>query len=188
MQSIPNFDIIRAEHCHELAMVHVFLNSFDFDESVKVMYTKHEIGPVIQKILHDYMDNNRIDFRLAVTQDSGLVLGWMSYGIIPATGPVPQFAYNEMTSWAAQILLRGSMNGRGYRLAVELEDRSRQGQGLHMPRHRFVINTIVTYPNYRRLGIATKLSRFAVDRVQSTDWGIWVRNFSKPLLLDPSYI
>lgn len=175
MQSDLDIDIFRAQHCHVGAMAHVFLNSFDLDGSVKLMYTKDEIWPVIQEILHDYMDDNQIEFRLAVTRTTGLIVGWMSFGIIPAAGAVPQFAFNEMTSWAAQRLLRGNTSDRRYCLAAQLEDQSRRGQIQHMPSHRLVINTIVTDPDYRRLGVAGELLRFAVGRAKSTDWGIWAQ-------------
>lgn len=121
------------------------------------------------------MDDEKIDFRLAVTQDIGLIVGWMSFGTIPATGLVPQFAFNEMTSWAAQRLLRGNMSDHRYCLAARLEDQSRNGQSQHMPRHRLVINTIVTDPEYRRLGVAGKLLRFVVHHAQSIDWAIWAQ-------------
>lgn len=175
MQNNPDINILRAQHCHVSAMAHVFLNSFDLDGSVRLMYTQDEIRPVIQEILHDYMDDNRIEFRLAVTRNAGLIVGWMSFGIIPPTGPVPEFAFNEMTSWAAQRLLRGTMSDFRYRLAAQLEDRSRHGQSQNMHRERLVINTIVTDPDYRRLGVATKLLKVAVDRAQSTDWAIWAQ-------------
>ena len=42
--------------------------------SVKLMYTKAEIWLVVQEILHDQMDDKKIDFRLAVTRESGLVV------------------------------------------------------------------------------------------------------------------
>ncbi|KAL9138498.1 MAG: hypothetical protein Q9175_000286 [Cornicularia normoerica] len=175
MHGTLDVNIYRAHHRHVGAMAHVFLNSFDLDGSVKLMYTKDETWPVIQEILHDYMDDNKIEFRLAVTQDLGLIVGWMSFGIVPETGPAPQFAFNEMTSWATQRLLRGNKSDHRFRLAAELEDRSRNGQSQYMLSHRLVINTIVTDPDYRRLGVAGKLLRFAVDRAQSTDWGIWAQ-------------
>lgn len=175
MQAIPDFNILRAQHCHVVAMANVFLNSFDLDGSVKLMYTKDEIWPVIQEILHDYMDDNNIDFRLAVTRDSALIVGWMSFGIIPATGPVPQFAFNEMTSWATQRFLRGNTSDHRYRLAALLEHRSRHDQLQHTLSHRLVINTIVTDPDYRRLGVAGELLRCAVDRARNTDWAIWAQ-------------
>lgn len=175
MQSIPDVNIIRAQHRHVKAMANVFLGSFDLDGSVKLMYTKDEIWPVIQEILHDYMDDNSVEFRLAETRDSKLVVGWMSFGIIPATGPVPQLAFNEMTSWAAQRLLRDNTSDYRYRLAAQLEDRSRHGQLQHTLSHRLVINTIVTDPDYRRLGVAKGLLRCAVDHAQSVDWAIWAQ-------------
>lgn len=175
MQTNSDIKIIQAEHCHIGGMAHIFLNSFDLDASVKLMYTKGEIGPVIQEILHDYMDDNQIDFRLAVTRDTGLLAGWISFGIIPAKRPVPQYAFNEMTSWAAHKLLGGNMMDHRCRLAVELENKSRKGQSLHMSSHRLVINTIVTDPKYRRLAIAGMLLRFAVDRAKSVDCGIWAQ-------------
>lgn len=156
-------------------MAHVFLNSFDLDGSVKLMYTKNEIWPVIQAILHDYMDDSSIDFRLAVTRDSGLIIGWISLGIIPATGPVPQFAFNELTSWATQRLLRGNPSYPRYRLAAQLEDRSSHGQRQHLLGHRLVINTIVTDEAYRRMGVAGRLLGFAVDRARNSDWAIWAQ-------------
>ena len=175
MQSNLDIEIFRAQHSHVGAMAYIFLNSFDLDGSVKLMYTKDEIWPVIQEILHDYMDDNRIEFRLAVIRSTGLIVAWMSFGIIPAAGEVPQLAFNEMTSWAAQRLLRGNPSDRRYRLASQLEERSRHGQIRHMPSYRLVINTIITDPDYRRLGVAAKLLRFAVDRAQSADWGIWAQ-------------
>lgn len=175
MQSNLDINIFPAHHCHVGAMAHVFLNSFDLDGSVKLMYTKDEIWPVIQDILHDYMDDNSIEFRLAVNQDSGLIVGWISFGIIPATGRVPQFAFNELTSWATQRLLRGNASDHRYRLAAQLEDRSFQGQSQYMLGHRLVVNTIVTDPDYRRLGVAGELLRFAVDRARSSDWAIWAQ-------------
>lgn len=175
MQSVLDIDIFRAEHCHVIAMAHVFLNSFDLDGSVKLMYTKAEIWPVVQEILHVYMDNPRIDFRLAVTRDSGLIIGWISFGTIPASGPVPAFAFNELTSWATQRLLRGNTADNRYRLAAELEHQSRHGQNQHMPRYMLVINTIIVGPEYRRLGVAGRLLRFVVDRAQGTDWAIWAQ-------------
>lgn len=175
MQNTPDINILRAQHCHVGAMAHVFLNSFDLDGSVKLMYTKDEIWPVIQEILHDYMDDDKIEFRLAVTRNAGLIIGWMSFGIIPPAGPVPQFAFNEVTGWAAQRLLGGNMSDYRCRLAAQLQDRSRDGQSRHLLRQRLVINTIVTDPDYRRLGVAGKLLRFAVDRARSPDWAVWAQ-------------
>lgn len=175
MQRNLDVDIFRPQHGHVGAMAYIFLNSFDLDGSVKLMYTKDEIWPVIQEILHDYMDDNSIEFRLAVIRSTGLIVGWISYGIIPAAGDVPQLAFNEMTSWAAQRLLRGNTSDRRYLLASQLEERSRRGQIRHMPSYRIVINTIITDPDYRRLGVAGKLLRFVVDRGQSADWGIWAQ-------------
>lgn len=156
-------------------MAHVFINSFDLDGSVKLMYTKDEIVPIIQEILHDYIDDDAIQFRLAVARHTRRLAGWMSFGVIPALGRVPEFAFNEMTSWAAQKLIHSYASDYRYPLAAQLEDRSRHGQSLHMLRHRLVINTIVTDPEYRRLGVAGKLLRCAVDRARSTDWAIWVQ-------------
>lgn len=175
MQSIPDVHVFRAQHCHVGVMAQVFLNSFNMDGSVKLMYTKEEMWSIIQDMLHDYMDDSKIQFRLALTRDAGLIVGWMSFGIIPATGTVPQFAFNEMTSWAAQRLLRGNINDPRYRLAAQLHDRSRHGQVQHTPSNRLVINTIVTDPLYRRLGVAGKLLRYAVDHARSNDWPIWAQ-------------
>lgn len=74
MQSIADISILRAQHCHVGAMAHVFLNSFVLNGSVKLMYTKAEIWLAVQEILHDQMDDKNIDFRLAVTRESGLVV------------------------------------------------------------------------------------------------------------------
>ena len=175
MQSIPDVNIIRAQHRHVKAMANVFLDSFDLDGSVKLMYSKDEIWPVIQEVLQNYMDDNSIEFRLAETRDSQLVVGWMSFGIIPATGPVPQFAFNEMTCWVARRLLRGNMSDHRYRLAAQLDDRSRHGQIQHTLSRRLVINTIVTDPHHRRLGVAKELLRCVVDCAQSADLAIWAQ-------------
>ena len=175
MQSNLDVDIFRAQRYQVGAMAHIFVHSFDLDGSVKLMYTKDEIWPVIQDILHEYIDDSNIDFRIAVTRTTGLIVGWMSFGVIPAAGEVPQFAFNEMTSWAAQRLLHGTTGDRRYRLAAQLRERSRDGQLRHMSSYRLVINTIVTDPDYRRLGVAGKLLRFAVTRAQSADWGIWAQ-------------
>ena len=173
MDGVLDIDIVRAHHHHVVAMAHVFLDSFDFDGSVKLMYTKEEMWTVFQEILHDYMDDDKIEFRLAVTRDIERIVGWMSFGVV--TGPVPEYAFNEMTSWAAQRLLRGNKNDPRFRLAAELEDRSLYGQSKHMHSHRVVINTVATDPNYRRLGVADRLLRFVVGRAQSIDCGIWAQ-------------
>lgn len=175
METNPDIDIFRAQRYQVGAMAHIFLHSFDLDGSVKLMYTKDEIWPVIQDILHDYIDDNNIEFRIAVTRTTGLIVGWMSYGVIPAAGEVPQFAFYEMTSWAAQRLLHDNMGDRRFRLAAQLRERSRAGQLRHMASYRLVINTIVTDPDYRHIGVAGKLLRFAVDRARSADWGIWAQ-------------
>ena len=175
MDGMLDIDIFRAHHHHVVPMAHVFLDSFDFDGSVKLMYTREEMWPVIQEILHDYMDDNKIEFRLAVTKDSERIVGWMSFGVVHETGPVPEYAFNEMTSWAAQRLLRGNKSDPRFRLAAELEDRSLYGQSQHMHNDRIVINTIVTDPDYRRLGVAEKLLKSVVERARSIDCGIWAQ-------------
>ena len=175
MQNIPDIKIFRAQHSDVDAMAHIFVNSFDRDGSVRLMYTKDEIRPVIQGILHDYLDNDQVEFRLAVTRDTEVKVGWISFGIIPATGLGPEFAFNEMTSWATQKLFGGNETDRRCRLAVQLRDRSREGQTRHMPSHRLVINTIVVNPEYRRLGVAGKLLSSIVDLAKSVDWGIWAQ-------------
>ena len=170
-----DIDIVQAHHHHIVAMAHVFLDSFDFDGSVKLMYTKEEMWTEFQEILRDYMDDDRIEFKLAVTKDPERIVGWMSFAIVPDKGPVPEYAFNEMTSWAAQRLLRGNKNDPRFRLAAMLEDRSRHGQSQHMQKHRIVINTGVTDTNYRRMGVADKLLRSVVERAQSIDCGVWAQ-------------
>ena len=175
MEDILEIHISRAQHCHVDAMAHVFLNSFDLDGSVKIMYTKDEIGPVIQTILHDCMNDDRIEFKLAVDQDSGSIVGWMSFGIIPAEGTVPEFASTEMTTWAAQKLRCGDAGDPRQLLAAQLEERSRDGQVIHMPSNRLVINTIVTDPEYRRRGGAGRLLKCAVEHARSVVSPIWAQ-------------
>ena len=171
---VLDIDIIRARHQHVVAMADIFLDSFDLDGSVKLMYSKEAMWTEIQQILHDYMDNDKIEFRLAVTK-AGLVVGWMSFAVIPDEGPVPEYAFNEMTSWAAQRLLRGNKSDTRFRLAAELEDRSRHGQRRHMHNRRIVINTGVTDPKYRRLGVADKLLKSVVKHAQGIDCGVWAQ-------------
>ena len=170
-----DIDVVRARHHHVVAMADIFLDSFDFDGSVKLMYTKEEMWTEFQQILHDYMEDDKIEFKLAVTKDSERIVGWMSFAVVPDTGPVPEYAFNEMTSWAAQRLLRGNKNDPRFRLAAELEDRSRHGQRQHMHNHRIVINTGVTDPTYRRLGVADKLLRSVVEHARGIDCGVWAQ-------------
>lgn len=180
MPSHLDIDIYQPEPYDIDEMARVFLNSFELDGSVKLMYNKVEILPKILAILHDYMDEPpepRIKFIIAVTRKSRLMAGWMSYGCID-NGQVPEFAYNEMTSWAAQRLLRFNMRDPRFLLAAELEDRSREGQRQHTPGNRLVINTIVTDPDYRRRHVAENLVRYAMGRVRGarrTDWAVWVQ-------------
>ena len=174
MQNNPEVDIVRAQSAFVDTMVEVFLNAFELDQSVELMYTKDAIRPVIQQMLNDYMNDDKIQFKLAVDRNTRLILGWMSFGIIPSTGPVPpELASNEVTSWAAQKS-RGS-NRSCYRLAAQLEERSRNGQSQNLPKQRLVINTIVTEPKYKCSGVAGKLLRFAVDYARASDWTIWAQ-------------
>ena len=172
---VLEIDVIRAHHQHVVAMADIFLDSFEFDGSVKLMYSKEDMWGEFQQILHDYMDNDKIEFRLAVTKDSELVIGWMSFALVPDKGPVPEYAFNEMTSWAAQRLLRGNKSDPRFRLAAELEDRSRHGQRQHMDSRRIVINTGVTDPKYRRLGVADKLLKSVVEHARGIDCSVWAQ-------------
>ena len=167
--------IFRARPSHVGTMSDIFVNSFDLDGSVKLMYTKDEIWCVIRDILRTHMNVCQIEFRVAQARDTGTLLGWMSFGTIATQGPVPPLAPKEMTSWVAQRLLRGKLDDLRYRLAFELESRSLEGQAQHTPGNRLVINTIVTEPEYRHRGVASKLLQSAVGPAKSADWPIWVQ-------------
>ena len=177
MQDKLEIHILPAQQCHVDAMVHIFTNSFDLDESVKFMYTKDEIGPMIQAMLHSHMDYDSMKFKIAVTQDSGLIVGWMSFGIViipPGENSVPQLTFSEWTSLATQRLLllqdyhvADSDNPR-FLLATELLNQSHQGQRKHILSNRLVINTIVTDPAYRRRGVAGQLLKTALEHARSS--------------------
>ena len=177
MESVSKLDIhiFRARPCHVDAMSDIFVNSFDLDASVKLMYTKDESRRVIRDILSVHMNVCQIEYRIAAARGIGTLLGWMSLSAIPAQGSVPPLAPKELTSWVAQTLLRGELDDLRYRLAVELESRSLEGQAEHAPGNRLVINTIVTVPEYRHRGVASKLLQSAMGPAQSADWPIWVQ-------------
>lgn len=177
MQDELDIHILRAKKWHVDTMAHVFVNSFDLDESVKLMYTKDEIEPVIQAILHDHLDDDSIEFKIAMTQDSGLIVGWMSFGIsIIPTGdrPVLDLPCSELTSLAARRLLllqdnnvANNENPR-FLLATELLNQSHEGQHKHIQSNKLVINTIVTDPAYRRRGVAATLLESALEHGRSS--------------------
>lgn len=177
MQDKLEIHILRAQQCHVDAMANVFVNSFDVDESVKFMYTKDEIGPVIRAILDEHLDDDDTVFRIAVTQDSGLIVGWMSFGIIiPPTGarPLPDLALSELTSLAAQRLLLlqdynvANRENPRFTLAMELLNQSNRGQHKNIQGNRLVINTIVTDPEYRRRGVAAQLLKSTLEHARTS--------------------
>lgn len=177
MQDKLEIHILDAEQCHVDAMSHVFANSFDLDESVKFMYTKHEIRPVIQAMLSSHLDYDSMEFKVAVIQDLGLIVGWMSFGVViipPGVNSVPQLTFSEWTSLAAQRLLLlqdynvANNDNPRFLLATELLSLSHQGQYKHLPSNRLVINTIVTDPAYRRRGVAGQLLKSALEHARSS--------------------
>ena len=120
------------------------------------------------------MNDKRIEINVSVPDGCKIVAGWMSFGIIPATSPVPEFASGEMTNWVSQRISGDNPSDPQYRLATLLKYRSYHGQVEYMPSKRLVINAILTDPSYQRMGIADELLKRAVEYDGSTD-AIWVQ-------------
>lgn len=172
MQDKLEVYICRAELRHADAMARIFVNSFDLDDSVKLMYTKDEISPVIQAILHQELHQQNSGLKVAVTQDSGLVVGWMCMGILINPTRVPLLAVCELTSFAAQKLLLAHDDNpttwpARFGLARRLLTNTIEGQTLYIEGwNRFIINTIVTDPAHRRRGVAAQLLHSALEHAR----------------------
>ena len=158
------------------AMADIFVKAFDRNRCFPLMYTGSEIRPVIEAILHGHIgDDSRVIFRVAEKKDTKEIVSWISVGVIKAEGYVPEYAYSEMTSWAALKLLGDDTENPRHRLATKLNDYNRAGQEKYMPKDRHVINALVTLPEYWNRGVARNLLRTTVDRAEYMNRALWVQ-------------
>ena len=174
MSDTLDIEICKAEKHDIDAMAKIFVEAFDTNLAVKLMYTPSEILPTILHLLHSYMTHKGVNLKLAMKtiKDSKTMVGWMCFSTIKATDAETDFVSNDLSNLAALKLLEGKTDSVRYRLAKELEEASRKGQSENTPGNRIVINALVTDKDHRGLGAAKELLDKAVEEAEKLKYPI----------------
>lgn len=167
------------------------MNAFQFDKSVRLLYTQDEAWKIVLVMIQNCIDSNHFILRLAVDRATEAVAGWMAIGIIPEDDSrVDPAAYVDWPIATTQLLLAGKAEKARERveaeeprrlLVNELEAQSLEGQATFLRGKRMVVNTLVTDPEYRKRGVASELLKWAAEYANTHAWPVWAQIPSKCL-------